>query len=39
MGNPAVPASEYREEVALVRRLSKLNARVKALEERLSKEG
>ena len=34
MGSPAVPAAQYREQVALIRRLSKLNARVQALEKR-----
>lgn len=34
MGTPAVPAAEYREQVALVRRLPKLSARVQALEKR-----
>lgn len=34
MGTPAVPAAEYREQVALMRRLAKLNARVQALEKK-----
>jgi UDP-3-O-[3-hydroxymyristoyl] glucosamine N-acyltransferase len=34
MGSPAVSAPEYREQVALIRRLAKLNARVQALEKR-----
>ena len=35
MGSPAVAAGEYREQVALIRRLSKLNERIQALEKQL----
>lgn len=35
MGCPAVPAAEYREQVALIRRLSKLSERVVSLEKEL----
>jgi UDP-3-O-[3-hydroxymyristoyl] glucosamine N-acyltransferase len=35
MGSPAVPAGEYREQVAFIRRLSRLNERVQALEKQL----
>jgi UDP-3-O-[3-hydroxymyristoyl] glucosamine N-acyltransferase len=35
MGTPAVPAKDYREQMALLRRLPKLQERVKALESLL----
>jgi UDP-3-O-[3-hydroxymyristoyl] glucosamine N-acyltransferase len=33
MGSPAIPAAEYREQVALIRRLHKLSDRVQRLEK------
>jgi UDP-3-O-[3-hydroxymyristoyl] glucosamine N-acyltransferase len=35
MGSPAQPAAEFREQVALVRRLAKLQERVQRLEKTL----
>jgi UDP-3-O-[3-hydroxymyristoyl] glucosamine N-acyltransferase len=39
MGTPAVPAAEYREQVAHVRRLGKLTERVQSLEKRIGAQG